>query len=368
MAEIAISAKEGKSPEAQEAARLRRRKLIISIVIGSIVVHVIAFVIFGIWVIAQYFTDSPAEFEVREVLKIPPQTREHKMNMAAHEAMAPKPTFSDRILSQRPMEFVLPDLPQVPVDQMLPLDPSELISDQVNSLVGSAGTGSGAGDGIGGSGGTGDGVSFFGIKDEARSVVIMIDVSASMFGRTGDLDYSSGKLLRQGKEQSFQRVRDEAFKLIDSLGIDTTFGIVRWSGSARAWQERLVPATSVNKAAAKKHIQDEVDANTSGPRGGRPGGTRHDYALEELFKLRPEVAYMLSDGNATASDRGGKAIPEDELLDIIKKAKVENPSVPRIHTFYYLTGADKSSEEKMLKAISRRTGGKFAKVKVDKKR
>ncbi len=368
MSEIAISASEGKSPEAQEAARRRRRGLVVSIVAGSIAVHVVALVIFGIWIVARYFSDPPAEFEVREVIKIPPQTREHKMNMARHEAMAPKPTFSDRILSARPMEFALPDLPQVPVDQMLPLDPSELISEQVNSLVGSAGTGTGLGDGIGGGGGDGTGVSFFGIADEARSVVIMIDVSASMFGRTGDLDYSTGKLLREGEEQSFQRIREEAFKLVDGLGLDTKFGIIRWSGSARPWRPQLVPATTANKEAAKKHIQEEVDAKSAGPRGGRPGGTRHDYALEELFKLRPEVAYMLSDGNATASDRGGAEIPADELIDIVEAAKAAGPTVPRIHTLYYLTGADKKSEEKMLRAISRKTGGKFAKVKVEKRR
>ena len=77
---------------------------------------------------------------------------------------------------------------------------------------------------------------------------------------------------------------------------------------------------------------------------------------------------MLSDGNATASDRRGAAIPADELLAIIDNAKKNDPSIPRIHTFYYLTGADKASEEKMLRAISRRTGGKFAKVKVDGRR
>lgn len=366
MSEIAISAREGKSPAAQEVARARRRRLVVSVVIASILVHVAAIVVFGIWVIAQYFTDPPAEFEVREIVKIPPQTREHRMNMAAHEAMAPKPTFSDRILSQRPMEFALPDLPQVPIDQMLPLDPSELVSDQVNSLVGAAGLGSGLGDGAGGGGGDGDGLAFFGIKDEARSVVIMIDVSASMFGRTGDLDYGTGKLLREGKEQSFQAVREEAFKLIDGMGIDTTFGIIRWSGSARAWKERLVPATTANKEAAKRHIQEEVDANTAGPRGGRPGGTRHDYALEELFRLNPEVAFMLSDGNATASDRGGATIPEEELLEIVKQARARGP-VPRIHTIYYVTGKDVTVEERMLKAISRRTKGKSRKVRAERR-
>ena len=367
---ITISADQGKSNAGKNAAdAVRRRRLIVSIIIGSIVVHVIALIAFGIWIVAQYFQEPPAEFTVKKVLKIPPQTPEHKMNMARHEAMTPKPSFSDKIISTRPIEFALPDLPKVPVEQMLPLDPTDLISDQVNSLVGKAGLGSGLGQGTGGSGGTGSGLSFFGIKDNAKSVVIMIDVSASMFGRTGDLDYSTGKMLRKGKEQSFQQVREEAFKLIDALSVDSRFGIIRWSGSARPWQEQLVPATDANKAAAKEHVQNDVDANTAGPRGGRPGGTRHDYALEELFKLNPEVAFMLSDGNATRSGGGGgREIPEDELYDIIAEAKKSLPNIPRIHTLYYLTGQDKRNEERMLKGLSRRTKGKFKKIDVERKR
>ena len=367
MGEIVISVSEGKSLEGKKMSGRNRRGLLLSIIIGSIAVHVVALVIFGIWVIARYFSGPAAEFEVREILKIPPQSREHKMNMAKHHALTSKPAFSDRILSRRPMDFALPDLPRVPVDQMLPIDPSELISDQVNALIGTAGLG-GLGDAVGGGNGSGDGISFFGIKDQAGSVVIMIDVSASMFGRTGDLDYGTGRLLRKGKEQSFQAVRDEAFKLVDSLDIDMRFGIIRWSGSARSWQEKLVPATTANKAAARRHIQEVVDANSARPTGGRPGGTRHDYALEELFKLRPEVAFMLSDGNATASDRGGKEIPEKELLDIIGRSGKNAPYPTRIHTIYYVTGSDKRPEEKMLRSLSRRTGGKFDKVKAGGRR
>ena len=368
MGEIAISVSEGKSMEGKNASRRSRRGLLVSIVIGSIAVHALALVIFGIWVIARYFAEPPVEFEVREILKIPPQSREHRMNMAKHHALTSKPAFSDRILSRRPMDFALPDLPMVPVDQMLPIDPSDLISDQVNALIGSAGLGVGLGEGTGGGNGSGEGISFFGIKDQARSVVIMIDVSASMFGRTGDLDYSSGRLLRKGKEQSFQGVRDEALKLVESLDIDMRFGIIRWSGSARSWQEQLVPATTANKMAARRHIQEEVDANSARPIGGRPGGTRHDYALEKLFTLRPEVAFMLSDGNATASDRGGREIPEKELLDVIEAAGENAPYPTRIHTIYYVTGSDKKSEEKMLRSLSRRTGGKFDKVKAKRRR
>ena len=83
---------------------------------------------------------------------------------------------------------------------MMPVDPSDFVSDNVASLLGSAGAGSGTGSASSGSGGTGSGVGFFGINDRARSVVIMIDISDSMFGRTGDLDYATRKLVRQYDE------------------------------------------------------------------------------------------------------------------------------------------------------------------------
>ncbi|CAN5137818.1 hypothetical protein BH23VER1_BH23VER1_18730 [soil metagenome] len=367
-----------RKPKRSGAAREKRarrprdekRSLICSIIIGSVVVHLIALALFGIWVVSRNYKQPAATFEVTKRVTIPTQTPEHKMNMAAHEAMAPKPSFNDKLVSTRPTNFALPDLPKVDLDQMLPLDPSELVSDQVSSLVGAAGLGSGQGSGLGGSGGSGtSGMGFFGIEDAAASVVIMIDVSSSMFGRTGDYDYGTRKKLREGTEQSFQRVRDEAMKLIDGLDINARFNVMRWSGSAQLWRETLVPATDTNKAEAKAHIQEQVDVNTAGPIGGRPGGTRHDYALEALFKLNPEVAFMLSDGNATASQPGGglQTIEEDVLLKMVADAKAASDTIPRIHTLYYLTGADKKDEERMLRGIARRSGGDFRKVKVDKR-
>ena len=65
MGEIVISVSEGKSLEGRKMSGRRPRGLLVSIIIGSIAVHVVALVIFGIWVIARYFSDPPAEFEVR---------------------------------------------------------------------------------------------------------------------------------------------------------------------------------------------------------------------------------------------------------------------------------------------------------------
>ena len=90
---------------------------------------------------------------------------------------------------------------------------------------------------------------------------------------------------------------------MQSLTPQTRFDIMRWSGGAYAWKPQLVPATEANKAEAIAHIENEIDFKTARPKPGRPGGTRHDYALELAFSLKPETIYMITDGNATAAQR-----------------------------------------------------------------
>ena len=334
----------------------------------SVVVHAALLGLTVLVVVSRYFKpEEETVFVAQPRVLVPAQIREHRMNVAKHAADAPRPSYSRRLSGSGPSAVQVPEMPEVDLDQMLPLDPSAMVSDQIAGLIGSSGYGGGSGRGLsggGGSGAAGGGVAFFNIKDTAKSVVVMIDVSQSMFSRTGDYDASGRRLLRKGKAQAFQAVRDEAVKLIEGLGANSRFGIIRWSGSARSWQPELVRATDKNKAAAREHIEKEVDAESAPPTGGRAGGTRHDYALEELFRLRPEAAFMLTDGNATRSgSRGGmSAIPAEEIYGQLAAAAKEMPEVPRIHTVYYVTGTDREEEEAMLKGIARRTMGKFRKV------
>jgi hypothetical protein len=319
------------------------------------------------WVVSRYFEkEEEIAFVAQPRVQLPAQIREHQMNVAKNDSMAPRPTYSRRLAGTGPSTIQVPEMPDVNLDQMLPLDPSEMVSDQIAGLIGSSGQGTGTGRGFSGGGGTGtgSGVAFFDIRDNAKSVVIMIDVSQSMFSRTGDYDSGARKLLKEGKDQSFQVVRDEAIKLIDGLGANSRFGIIRWSGSARSWKPELVRATDANKAEARAHVQESVDANSAPPTGGRPGGTRHDYAIEELLRLNPEVAFMLTDGNATRTGGGGgmSTIPNNEIFEQLEAAAKELPALPRIHTVYYMTGADKKEEEDLLRGIARKTKAKFRKV------
>src|SRR5688500_12946791 len=210
------------------------------------------------WIVSRYLgQEEEVAFVAQPRVQLPAELRDHKMNVAKNDSMAPRPAYSRRLAGTGPSTIQVPEMPDVNLDQMLPLDPSEMVSDQIAGLIGSSGTGTGTGRGLGGAGGTGtgSGVAFFDIKDTAQSVVIMLDVSQSMFSRTGDYDSGTRKLLKQGTQQSFQVIRDEAVKLIDGLSANSRFGIIRWSGSARSWQPELVRATDANKAEARAHIQ-----------------------------------------------------------------------------------------------------------------
>lgn len=348
----------------------RRRKIIVSVITVSIIVHLILGAGATVWIVAKYFTPPPAVFVApKKEIIIPAEERDHRLNMAEFDGAAPKPSFTDKLSSIRPSPFSLPDLPKVPMDQVLPLDPAQLITEQVSSLFGTGGIGDGTGNGVGGKSGRNfglDGMSFFGIKDQARSVVIMIDVSGSMFTRTGDAEGGGRGItpIKAGKEQAFQVVRDAALELIQKIGPNTRFGIVRWSGGAYSWKPELVAATDANKTAALDHVQNQIDMNTARPNGGRPGGTRHDYALEEAFKLKPEVIYMLTDGNATEVSGGGLIpIAPDRIWDAAAAGQKNLETPARVHVIYYVTGQEKADEEKMLRVLAGRNQGRFKKVK-----
>lgn len=262
-----------------------------------------------------------------------------------------------RVLSSGVSKIELPALPPVPGRN--PGPPIPKMAAAGGAGFAPSGSGSGSPDGTG----TGAQINFFGIRDKSSSVVIMIDVSDSMFSRTGDAE--SGKLVRHGQEQSFQAVRDEAIKLVESLNPNVYFGIVRWSGGAYSWKPELVAGTDENKKIAISHIQEDVDMKTARPRKGHPGGTRHDYALEAAFLLKPETIYMITDGNATAAAAGGggvKPIPPAELFRVADAGQKALTKRARLHIIYYLNGRERAEEKQMLMSLAARNSGQFRQV------
>jgi len=354
----------------QTAARQRRKRLIITVIVASVAVHFIAAIGAGIWIVARYFLPTPATFEVKKEIRIAAEEREHRMNMAEFDAAQPKPSFTDKMSTARPTEFSLPDLPLMPVDTVTTVDPSDIVSDQLSAL---AGAGAGSGSGAGGSGRGGSAVSFFGISDMATRVIIVVDVSDTMFDR------------QPGK---FNAVKSEAAKLIQGLGINTLFNVIIYEGGSVAMFPQPQPASDANKAKAAAWVQS-VD-------GGRDkrgmsykgayskmgtglyegGGTRTDTALKQALSMRPSTVFLITDGEMSRrggapaqedkdDDKQSSEISESELLGIIKdlQAKMEDPA--RIHVVHFLTKAARDEEEKILRSVARRNDGRFKQVKAE---
>ncbi|HXA09727.1 MAG TPA: VWA domain-containing protein [Chthoniobacterales bacterium] len=341
-----------------KASRVPRRYSA-SVLITVIALHLVFGSVAAIWVVSRYSAARKLTFNAGPKSPNPSERAlEHRVQLQKKmQSVSAPPAVPKRVLTTGAAKIVLPPMPEIKAAENPP-----------RSMMSASGTGTAfgttGGNSLGGGGGgNGSQINFFGIRDVSTSVVIMIDVSDSMFTRTGDAQYPS-KLVRHGKEQNFQVVRDEAIKLMQSLTPQTRFGIVRWSGGAHPWKTELVPATEENKQAAIAHIQNEVDYKTARPPRGKPGGTRHDLALEEAFSLKPETIYMLTDGNATVSQPGGglKPIPPQEIYKVAEEGQKELSKRAHLHVIYYLSGKEKPDEVAMLRGLASRNGGKFQKV------
>lgn len=348
----------------QAEARLRRRRIIISVIVVSIAVHVIGGILAGIWIVARFILATPTTFEVKKQIRIAAEEREHRMNMAEFDAARPKPSFTDKMSTARPTDFSLPDLPSLPIDTAATIDPSDIVSDQLAAL---AGAGAGAGSRSGG-GGRGSAVSFFGVSDMATRVAIVMDVSNTMFDR------------QPGK---FNAVKEEATKLVQGLGINTLFNIIIYEGGSVAMFPDVQPATDANKKKAETWIQSvEGGSDKSGmsyksaySKMGtglyEGGGTRTDTAMKQALSMRPSTIFLISDGEMSRSGGGqdsqqkGGDIDERELLSIIAEGQKPLETPARIHVIHFLTKAARDEEEKTLRGVARRNDGQFRQVKAE---
>lgn len=324
----------------------RRRKLIISLILIALGLHVLFALGAGIWVIAQYFIPPPAVFEVQRDIRIPAKQREHKMNMAAFDAMTPKPTFNDKMQSLRPAPFALPDLPKMPLDQMMPLDPSEMISDQLSSLVGAAGQG-GGGAGTGGLDGTGTGFSFMGIQSQGKRILLLFDVSLSV----------TNKAAKSGVPLS--KIREETQKLLSKLPINARFGLIQFTQNFKPFREELLPATDPNREAATRWLEDEWEE--SGSMSSRSKNvTRNPRGilgvLELAAKMQPDVVFLISDGSFQA---GSGTVEWKEIKKIVK-GPLQGPEGCQLNFIGFEMKREDKSE---IGSIVRSTKGKLREIK-----
>lgn len=333
----------------------RKRGLVATVILTAVALHAAAAIIAGIVVVVQHFAEPPAVFTIPpKDIRVPVQSREHKMTMAKNEALAPKPTFNDRLVSTRPTRFALPEMPKVDMDQLLPLDPGEIVSDQINSLVGSSGLGSGIGSGGLGSGGTGGtGLSFFGLQTEGSRIVLLFDISTSVLN----------KAAKAGLPLS--RIKEETVSLINKLPLNARFSIVQFSRNYKYFTDELLVASPPNKELARQWIETEWNETGSIPAtgtnigGGRPNGM--PAVLDFAYKLRPDTIFVISDGSfqQTTDTQRNRTVPADEFSNQLKRHQATGSSATRL---FFIGFEMKPEDLNTWRRLSQRTGGRLREI------
>ena len=327
------------------------KKLIITILLVSLGVHIAAGVIAGIVVVARYFTAPPAEFKAARDIRLPAKKREQKMNMAALDAAAPKPTFSDRMQSTRPTAFSLPDLPNMAMDQPLPLDPSQLISDSINALGVGEGMGSGSGSGGAGAGGFGgSGMSFLGVQSTGKRILLLFDVSTSVLNKAS------------GAGIPLEKIQEETLNLIAKLPITARFGIIQFTQNYKPFNRELLPATDTNRAAATEWVKNEwVTTGTMGASSKVASNPRGFMGVLELAaQMKPDVLYVISDGSFQWKPAGTiDNIPWNDIKKILDGSLQEGQKC----VVNFIAFQPKDDDLKELKRLSSRSGGKTVELK-----
>ncbi|MFA7344289.1 MAG: hypothetical protein WC003_08305 [Terrimicrobiaceae bacterium] len=335
------------------AQKKRLRRLIVTVVLVSVGIHLAAGIVAGVVIVAKYLAEPPPEFKAVRDIRLPAKQREHRMNMAAFDGMAPKPSFNDRMQSIRPTAFALPELPTMDMDQMLPLDPSEIVSDQASGLAGTGGLGNGLGPGGSGGGGTGfggDGMSFFGIQSTGKRILLIFDVSTSVVNKASAAGIPLSK------------IQEETSDLIGKLPISARFGIIQFTQNFKPFNEDLVPATDQNRAAALEWIKSEwVESGTMGASGKVTGNPRGLVGVLELAaRMQPDVIFLISDASFQWKPSGRiEDIPWKEI-EKLTQGPLQGTEGCKIH---FIGFEMKPGDKREFGTIIRKTGGKIREIK-----
>lgn len=330
----------------EQVASQRRKRIIISVILVSVGIHFIGAILAGIWIVASYLLPTPATFEVKKEIRIAAEERQHRMNMDEFDALKPKPTFQDKMSTARPTEFSLPDLPPLPLDAVSTIDPSDIVSDQVESLVAAAGDGSGSGTG----GGRGGSISFLGVTSTGSRVVLLFDVSTTVMNASA----------RAG--MPMERIKEKTLELLQSLSINTTFGLGQFARNYAFFNNELLPASDPNRAKARAWL-DEWFATTGSMKPSTPNTVRGSpgfiEVLKAAFALNPDLIFIISDGGFyQGSGSAGQKIPYPDIARALRDLQEARDEPVNIN--FIGVGMKRDERNEMRRIISSRGGnGRF---------
>lgn len=338
--------------EPEQKRGKNNRNVFVSVIIFSVLVHVVAGLIAAAYIVARWIAPPEATFVAKKMVALPPQIIDPRVASAELEAAASKPVLDEKIASLRETEISLPDIPMIQTDQLTEFDPSALLADAMTGL--GAGAGGGGGGGTGG-GGEGSGINFFGIQTQARSVIIIFDISLSVLNKA------------QRAGVPITSIREETLKLIDGLSINTKFNLIQFSRIFQPLSDQMQPPNEAGKAAAREWLERQFRTDGMLPRsvrGARVPGPGEDngitFVLRHVLAMQPETIFLISDGSFQSETHSAQ-VPWKDVEQVIREHE-KNGGQTKIH---FIGFEMKPEDKREIRSIIRRTGGTLREIGKD---
>lgn len=187
--------------------------------------------------------------------------------------------------------------------------------------------------------------SFFGLKDQAQSVVVIWDVTRSMMNVSGRAGY--------------ERVRAEVARLVEGLNADTLFSVIIFAGGTERYSDALVYASRRERDAALAWIRAKNSASAPSPDGTR-GANRSDWAIRDALQMGAEVIYLVTDGEPFYS--ANQPIPPEEIYRVTDELQRKRRVPARLHAVGFGTDTNAKTRD-FLQTLAGRNNGSFREIR-----
>ncbi|MEX1117247.1 MAG: vWA domain-containing protein [Terrimicrobiaceae bacterium] len=287
----------GRNP-AQKPNPFRGKRLLWTILLAVVGIHVLALVILGSVVVFRHIFERDVAFEAApEVVKrIDPRKLEHKVKVQKQQQKSGRPKLQPRLSANKISDFTLPDIKSAVTPKLDPIK-SSLQSFGASGI----GTGTAGGKGLGGLGVGVSDVRFMGFNANTERVAVLLDLSPSMVED------------QRGSFDGFDALKDEIKELVMRLNNGSLFNLIAFATGVDIYKPEAVRATDENKKDAVAWIDpymgDRVNVEKNGTRlnnyRGKPetpkmesvgGKTRFDLAFAAAFESQVDTIFIVTDG------------------------------------------------------------------------
>jgi len=250
----------------------------------SIALHTLGLLMVGAWVVHQELDNRGLGIQAM---------------FGDHEIAAP----FENIGIEAEVEVESPENPIASISNLTKSGGDGEFGGEISDLLGGGGQGSGEGSGDD-SGGVADpelGAAFFGSQGAGKTFVYIVDMSGSMYGAR------------------FERARKELISSIEKLNGEQSFHVFFFSDQTFPLffpkpASALIKANGANKKKAVRWI-----------RAREPGGlTNPIMSLRLALELKPDVVFLLTDGEVDDPDQVRKIIKDNNVRTTIHTIAFEN--------------------------------------------